>query len=188
MDYAKKICSFTGYRTKKLNASISAGSASAEEIKSALKAEMERMLKEGFGTFQCGMAVGADLMFAEIALELKREHPSVKFIAVIPCLEHDSGWNETDRARCREISEKADEAVIVSNSRYFDGCMAKRNRYLADTCDELLAVYDGQRGGTMQTINYAGKRKIKITVVNPEKGFAAPFDAGGYFKKRAGFR
>ncbi|MDR0197509.1 MAG: SLOG family protein [Oscillospiraceae bacterium] len=170
MDYDKKVCSFTGYRTKKLNACMAAGAADIDDVRNAVKTEMGRMLRDGFGTFQCGMAIGSDLMFAEIALELKRGHPSLRFVAVIPCLEHDRGWNENDRLRCREITEKADEIVMVSDSRYFDGCMAKRNRYLAETCDELLAVYDGQRGGTMQTVKFAEKKGVKVTVIDPSKG------------------
>jgi uncharacterized phage-like protein YoqJ len=47
--------------------------------------------------------------------------------------------------------------------------MAKRNRYLVNNCDELLAVYDGQPGGTMQTVNFAKEKKIKITIIDPSK-------------------
>jgi len=47
--------------------------------------------------------------------------------------------------------------------------MAKRNRYLINGCDELIAVYDGQRGGTMQTINFAKSSSIKVTIIDPAK-------------------
>jgi len=169
MNYTKKICSFTGYRTKKLSESLAAGSLSSDSLKKILKLEMAKMLDRDFETFQCGMALGADLIFAEAALELKREYPPTRFVAVIPCLEHDRGWNQTDRRLCREAAEKADGVVIVSNTRYYDGCMARRNRYLVDNCDELLAVYDGKPGGTMQTINFAKERGIRVTVINPSR-------------------
>ncbi|MCL2755227.1 MAG: hypothetical protein FWD35_05895, partial [Oscillospiraceae bacterium] len=66
--------------------------------------------------------------------------------------------------------EAADEVILVSNSPYFDGCMSKRNQHLVNSCDELLALYDGQRGGTMQTINYAKKKGIRISIIDPSKG------------------
>jgi uncharacterized phage-like protein YoqJ len=141
-----------------------------QKLKECLLSQMNRMLDSEFTTFQCGMAIGADLMFAQAAFELKKQYSSiVKFIAVIPCIDHDKKWSERDRLLCREIIEKADEVVIVSNCRYYNGCMAKRNRYLADSCDELLSIYDGQRGGTMQTINYAKGRGLKVTMIDPTK-------------------
>jgi len=169
MNYTKKVCSFTGYRTKKLNESLMRGSLTLEDLTDILEYEMKQMLDRGFETFQCGMASGADLLFAKTALRLKKEYPPVRFIAVIPCLEHDKGWNHADRTACREAAEQADEVIMVSNTRYYDGCMAKRNRYLVDNCDELLAIYDGRPGGTMQTINFAKERGIRVTVIDPSK-------------------
>lgn len=169
MNYTNKVCSFTGYRTKKLNSCLT-GSLKKEDIRKCLIGRMIEMLDNGFMTFQCGMAIGCDLMFAEAAIELKQRYSTlVRFVAVIPCLDHDKSWNDADRTLCREITEKADDVVLVSNSSYFDGCMAKRNRYLVETCDELIAVYDGQRGGTMQTVNYAKGKGIKVTIIDPSK-------------------
>lgn len=169
MNYTKKVCSFTGYRTKKLNESLSRGSLNITDLSDILEYEMKLMLDRGFETFQCGMASGADLLFAQAALKLKREYPPVRFVAVIPCAEHDKGWNPADRLVCREAAEKADDVVMVSATRYYDGCMAKRNRYLIDNCDELLAVYDGRPGGTMQTVNFAKEKGIRVTVIDPSK-------------------
>ena len=129
------------------------------------------MLDRDFEIFQCGMAIGADLLFAKAVLELKKEcapYP-VKFHAVIPCFDHDAKWWEADRAAFLEITEQADEVIYVSKTPYFNGCMAKRNRYLIDTCDELMAVFDGQQGGTMQTINYAKQKGKRIMMINPAK-------------------
>ncbi|MCL2071512.1 MAG: SLOG family protein [Oscillospiraceae bacterium] len=169
MNYTNKVCSFTGYRTGKLRACLS-GLLTIEDIRDCLKSRMIEMIDEGFMTFQCGMAIGSDMLFAEIALELRQRYSSlVRFVAVIPCLEHDKNWNEYDRNLCREMTEKADDVVIVSNTRYFDGCMAKRNRYLIENCDELVAIYDGQKGGTMQTINFAKGKGMKVTIIDPSK-------------------
>ncbi|MCL1831939.1 MAG: SLOG family protein [Oscillospiraceae bacterium] len=171
LNYANKVCAFTGYRPQKLNACLSRGTLTVQDIELILRRQMLTLLDEGFNTFMSGMAIGADLIFARIALELQREYTPklARLVAVIPCLEHDKNWGERDRIHCRELSESAYETVVVSNSCYFDGCMAKRNHYLVDRCDELIAVYDGQRGGTMQTINYAKGKRRKVTIIDPSK-------------------
>ncbi|MCL1881215.1 MAG: DUF1273 domain-containing protein [Oscillospiraceae bacterium] len=173
LNYDSRVCSFTGYRTQKLNICLKSGDGKTltlQILKSILKSQMQIMLDRGFTTFMSGMAIGADLMFAQAALELRKDYPGiVKLIAVIPCLEHDKNWGETERLQCQELITKADNCVLVSNSPYYDGCMAKRNRYLVNACDELLAIYDGQRGGTMQTINYAKNKSIKVTIIDPTR-------------------
>jgi uncharacterized phage-like protein YoqJ len=171
INYTNKVCSFTGYRPQKLSACLANGSLTLARVEEILRAEMLAMLDREFTTFMSGMALGSDMMFARIALELRERYTSalVKLVAVIPCLDHDKAWNPRDRALCREMIEQADERVLVSDRPYFDGCMQRRNRYLVDSCDEMLAIYDGQRGGTMQTINYAKGKGRKITIIDPSK-------------------
>ena len=171
MNYINKVCSFTGYRTKKLNFCISKSALDYESVEDCLRGEIVRMLDEDFNTFMCGMAIGADMMFAKTVLELKKKYPPplINFVAVIPCLDHDKRWNESDRESGRIITAAADEVVYVSEFRYYNGCMAKRNRYLVDNCDELISIFDGQTGGTMQTINYAKGNGKKVTIIDPPR-------------------
>jgi uncharacterized phage-like protein YoqJ len=184
MNYLNRVCSFTGYRTQKLNYSLARSSLNEQDVEEAMRAIMLQMLDRDFSEFRCGMAIGADLMFARLSLELRRKYPSlVKFTAVIPCLDHDIRWNEADKRLCREITELADDVVLVSNVHYFNGCMAKRNRYLVDTCDELLAVYDGQSGGTMQTVNYAKGKGKKVSIIDPSRELLITLRESGRTKK-----
>lgn len=169
MNYSRKICSFTGYRTQKLNEALSGTENGTEKIRELIGNEIERMLCEDFEVFKSGMAVGADTIFAETVLKYKERYPRVRLIAVIPCLEQEKLWNEIDKIKYRSIVEKADEIEIVSHRPYFDGCMQIRNRILVENCDELLAVYDGRRGGTMHTVNYAVRLRRKVTVIDPVK-------------------
>ena len=48
---------------------------------------------------------------------------------------------------------------------YDRGCMQRRNRYMVDRSGLLIAVYDGQPGGTMQTIAYAMKRQLRTVII-----------------------
>jgi uncharacterized phage-like protein YoqJ len=57
--------------------------------------------------------------------------------------------------------------VYTDKRNYTKGCMQKRNRVLVDSCDTLLAVFDGQPGGTRHTIDYAKKKGKRVIVLNP---------------------
>ena len=45
--------------------------------------------------------------------------------------------------------------------------MQRRNRYLIDHADCLIAVYDGQPGGTRYTVEYAQKKGLYIMIIDP---------------------
>lgn len=48
--------------------------------------------------------------------------------------------------------------------------MQLRNQYMVDASAVLIAVYDGQSGGTKNTVDYARGRGRKIIEIRP-KGF-----------------
>ena len=43
--------------------------------------------------------------------------------------------------------------------------MMRRNRYMVDRSSLLLACFDGQSGGTMNTILYAQRRGVKVIII-----------------------
>lgn len=50
-------------------------------------------------------------------------------------------------------------------------CYKKRNYYMVDHADCLLAVYDNERSvrsGTGMTVNYAKKKGLPITLIHPD--------------------
>ena len=165
MNFSDKICSFTGYRTKKLYEAL--GDNDISELKAALRAEVDDLINGDFTVFQCGMALGADMLFADVVLEFKKKYPKVKLLAAIPCLGQENSWTEKQQAKYKYLLESASEVKIISEKEYFDGCMQIRNKYLVDTCDLLLAVYDGKRGGTMQTVGYANKQGVRVRIIDP---------------------
>ncbi|MCL2107721.1 MAG: SLOG family protein [Oscillospiraceae bacterium] len=165
MNYTNKVCSFTGYRLQKLYEAL--GDNSIDELKAALHAEIDQLTDNDFTVFQCGMALGADMLFGDVVIGFKRRYPRVKFNAIIPCRGQERTWSAEQQAKYHSMLEYADLVHFVSDTPYFDGCMQLRNRYLVDTCDLLLAVYDGKRGGTMQTVSYAKKTGRKYRIIDP---------------------
>ena len=45
--------------------------------------------------------------------------------------------------------------------------MFRRNRYLVDEADLLLAAFDGKPGGTAMTVDYANRTRVPIKYIFP---------------------
>lgn len=139
-------CAFTGHRV--LESDFSAR---------ALKKEVENLILKGAETFLNGMAMGFDLIAAETVLKLKKKYPFIKLIACIPCYNQERGFSERDKKRYARILKKADAAELISEN-YFNGCMQKRDRYMADRADALVAYLKKEKGGTAYTVKYFQKK------------------------------
>ncbi len=158
-------CSFTGYRPSKLPFVFDKNTEQYAKLYDVLKNEIHRLIDCGVTYFQTGMAQGIDLMCGEIVLEMKQIF-DVHLFCVIPCENQYSGWKEADISLYhRLISESSD--VIYTGREYEKGCMMRRNRYLVDNAEYILAVFDGKPGGTMSTIKYAKAKQRTIIIINP---------------------
>ena len=114
----------------------------------------------GITSFISGMAVGVDMDFAEMILKLRDRYP-VTLECAIPCPNQTLKWSDKDKLRYNGILKRADKITIVEK-RYTPECMLKRNRYMVDKSNVVIAVFNGiEKGGTWYTINYA-KSKNKI--------------------------
>jgi uncharacterized phage-like protein YoqJ len=167
MNYNDRVCSFTGYRAQKLNICLARSPFCGEDLRALIRDEIVALHEKGYRRFQCGMAIGTDTMFAEIVQDLRGEYPQISMVAMVPCFEQDALWHSRDRAVYRRLLDSADCVVFTDSRNYTKGCMQKRNRVLVDSCDTLLAVYDGQPGGTRHTIDYAKRKGKKVIVLDP---------------------
>lgn len=46
--------------------------------------------------------------------------------------------------------------------------MQKRNEWMVDNCDILIAVWDKSPGGTKNCVDYAESKKKQIIYINPK--------------------
>lgn len=136
-------------------------------LKARLGTVIEQCIKDGADCFFSGMARGTDMWCAEIVLELKKIYPNIKLTAIIPCRTQTNGWTDAEKRRYDKILGECAAVVCVSES-YTKSCMMKRNRALVNCCDLLIAVFDGQKGGTANTISYARSKAKEIITVSPK--------------------
>ena len=123
------------------------------------------IIKYGTTSFISGMAIGVDLDFAEIVLKLRNKYP-IKLECAIPCPNQTLKWNDKDRLRYESIINSADKVNLISD-RYTSDCMLKRNRYMVDKSELIIAVFNGiEHGGTWYTINYARETNTTIELID----------------------
>jgi len=128
-----------------------------------LKAELTKLIKDGYIYFGAGGALGFDTLAAQTVLELKRNYPHIKLILVLPCLSQTRGWSAVDIEIYENIKRKADK-VVYTSQEYTRGCMHKRNRHLVDNSSVCVCYLTESTGGTAYTVDYA--RKNGLSIVN----------------------
>ena len=101
------------------------------------------------------MAIGVDMYAAEIVLGLKASYPGITLESAIPCESQAVKWSEALRDRYFDIASKCDKETLIQ-AHYSPDCMDKRNRYMVDHADVLIAVWDGSPSG----IRYNKLRKL----------------------------
>lgn len=116
-----------------------------------------------------GMALGVDTLFAEAILDLKQDDVDGYILeCAIPCLNQEKTWNSKDQQWYHTILSFADIITQVSYMPYKPWLMMKRNEYMVDNADMVIAVWDGKEtGGTYKAVLYAKKlNKPIIQVTN----------------------
>ena len=87
-------------------------------------------------------------------------------ICTIPCETQAIKWSVASRERYYNIAAKCDKETMLQRE-YTSDCMDKRNRYMVDHADYILAVWNGCPSGTGNTVRYAHKKGKSIIVINP---------------------
>ena len=136
-----------------------------QSIMEKLEGCVREAYKNGITNFISGMAIGFDLLAAELVLSLKQECPAITLTAALPFGEQASRFNERNKSRYYKCLSQADDIVILSND-YTAKRYLERDRFMVEHSSLLIACYDGRnRGGTFWTVNYAariGKNVINI--------------------------
>lgn len=148
-----KSAAFTGHRFIREN--------NARQTNKLLKAEIIALYNKGYRSFFCGMAMGFDLLAAEMVLELKKTQcAEIQLIAAIPFRNQTDRYSDADKARYNAAIKKASK-VYVLQEEYSYGCLLKRNDFMLRHVSYLIAYLDRvEKGGTFYTCRRAIDRGI----------------------------
>jgi uncharacterized phage-like protein YoqJ len=124
-------------------------------------------MEKGVTHFISGMALGVDQICAEVVLELKARHPEITLECAFPCETQAVRWSESQRERYYRIAEQCDKETMLQH-HYDKDCMQKRNRYMVDSSDIIIAVWNGKPSGTGNTVRYAQEQEKTVIVIDPQ--------------------
>lgn len=162
-------CCFTGYRPHRF--AFSPDGLRPEQVQRALAVQIARLYTEGVHTFITGMCVGVDLWAAEAVLALRRDHPEVQLVAAIPFEGQEATWPQAARRQYQRVREACQRVEVLSETGGSEAYL-KRNRWMVDSADTVLAVYDFSRSefrsGTAATVRYARRQQRRVIYVHPE--------------------
>lgn len=165
-----KTCCFTGHRPKTLPWGYDENDLRCVSFKSKVRFAVEGLIVgDGYRKFISGMAMGADMICAEITLSLKNLYPYIQLECAVPNHAFTESWRDEEARKYSGILTRADEITFVSSSRvYSKRDLMLRNIYMVDSSELVIAVYiDGESGGTKNTIDYARSKNKEVIIIEP---------------------
>lgn len=138
------ILSFTGHRPEKLGGYEDA-------VKRRLCLFAHRIIARAQPSCVIsGMALGWDQAVAEAALLA-----GVPVTVAVPFEGQELKWPPRSQAVYRELLAASRSIVYVCDPGYAPWKMQRRNEWMVDNSDALVALWDGSDGGTANCVNYA---------------------------------
>lgn len=180
--------SFTGHRPNKLG-----GYQWGNKIQKEVSKEIEKNIldiiertEEKEIVFYSGGAIGVDQIAFEVVDSLKEviwfidEDITIKNNIAIPFKDQDRLWRINDKERYKSQKKRADNVIYVDTEKGYETYgaeegkydvrkMQKRNEYMVDNSDILIAIFDGSKSGTKNCIDYAKKHNKEIIIIDLNK-------------------
>ncbi len=151
-------CCFTGHRPEKLTLP-------EESIRKQLRPCVLQAIEDGYTTFITGMARGVDLWAGQIVIELREQGYPIKLVAACPHPDFESSWGDYWKDMFHEVLDKADFVQVVCPEFKMSN-FQERNEWMVDRSSRVIAVYNGRKGGTHNTIFYARKTGVDVEIID----------------------
>lgn len=142
------------------------------EVRERIRAHVRNLCNSYAVELYCGLAFGADSLFAEEALSC-----GAKLHAVLPCSAEEFAAEQPDGGELfMRLIKKAENVTVVKddNQRYLGV-----SNYIVNQCDGMIAIWDGEKlpltdaagnainnGGTYHTILLAEKAGKSAKIFN----------------------
>ncbi len=128
----------------------------SKAVEAWLLTTCQQLIAEGAEVFYLGGYGAFDLLAAKVLRQLKRAHPPLKLILVLPYLN-------------RRIPDAAyDETVYPPlESVPYRFAICKRNEWMADHADVIVACVTHAWGGAYRMLQYAQRRHKRLLLFQP---------------------
>ena len=166
-DICGEACAFTGHRPQKLPFGFNEEDPRCIALKAVIETQIVNHIElYNVSYFISGMAMGTDIYAAEITLALRQKYPFIFLECVIPCETQTARWNLVWKKRYDHILAECNKKTVLQQL-YTPDCMDRRNRYMVDRANYIIAVWNGRAGGTQNTVLYAQNLGKRVSIINP---------------------
>lgn len=184
-----KSLAFTGHRPAQLGG-YDENNPIAACVKAKLKELILQSYESGYRTFITGMAMGVDQWAGQIVAEMKNTYPDVKLVAAIPFASQSSVWYPKNKQVWLNLLTSCDEIYVIdqqpdtsitldelldlsqipnTDAKYLiSHKLNKRNEWMVDKADSILAIFKHTPGGTANCVQYAQSKGKRIVAYNPD--------------------
>jgi uncharacterized phage-like protein YoqJ len=135
-----------------------------EQLKIKLKETLENCIGDGAGIFYCGGYGQFDGLCAATIKELKEKYPIIKSYLVTPYINE---FTQKKLSYIQKLKIYDDFIYPELETVPLKFAISKRNQWMVDQADVVIAYVDHDWGGAWTTLEYA-KRK-KMTIINLEE-------------------
>ena len=151
-----RVC-ITGHRPATL-------SAPAAVVRRKHEGPLRASVPDGSCVWIPGMARGVDIWAAEIVLKEREQNPAIKLICASPYKGFERSWSSDWQRRYNNIMDSADLVRFICPG-YSRACFQIRNEWMVAHSARVIAVYNGEKGGTRNTIEYAKKHGVETILL-----------------------
>lgn len=138
-----------------------------ERLADRLRDEIGRLAAAGVKEFAVSMDDGVGLLAANLVLRQKRNTPQVRLTCLLLWEEQAADWPEHVRDRWFNTIAKCDREELLETRRSPEN-LEKRDRWLRENCDGLLAVWDGGASPVWRTAAAAHTVGMPVVEVRTE--------------------
>ena len=154
-------CCFTGHRPEKLRC----GEAQAKIL---LDSAIRHAVSDGYTTFITGMARGIDIWAGQTVLKQRALNSDIKLVAVSPYKGFEEKWPDEWKQQYSFLIRWAD-AVRYLFPAYSREVFQKRNDWMVNRSSLVIAFYNGEPGGTRNTLRYAKRQGVPVVNLYPDE-------------------
>ena len=151
-----RVC-FTGHRPEKLIRS-------ERSIREDLEQQIRQAIADGLNVYITGMARGVDIWAAQIVIRLRTEGHPIKLICACPYDGFEKGWSQDWQQQYNDVLAAADFVKYVC-AGYSRSCFQVRNEWMVNHAARVIAVFTGEKSGTKNTIDYAAKVGVPVSII-----------------------
>lgn len=158
----EKLIAVTGHRPEKL------GGYDNHEAHRVIRRHMRRFLEARLQEEELilisGGALGIDQFWIEVGLYLQ-----LPVIAALPFEGYNSRWPKASREKYEKLLAQCSSVRYICQPGYAGWKLQKRNQWMVDECNELVAYWNGSPGGTKNCYEYAIAQNKTIHRFNPDE-------------------